>query len=259
MGDLGLSVNVSKTMAMKFRRGGRVARDDTLFFAGMPLEYVNRFTYLGLSIPFNGTSFSHHVKDRCRKAVLAGTTIDKPQRLSLRTALALFKMKVAPVATFGIELIWDSLSVGDLHSVNRTKAAYLRRTLGLHHSARNRLVYRMADSPLFCDEIQAQFRLPDTDALTACRSEWRAKFAAIPSAFLDSPAMIDQTWRHAGRTNRHIITRFSTHGFHFKLCATQSFHDPTPQCVCVRCREPCIMYHALSCVHVPSLASLASS
>jgi len=89
---------------MKFRRGGRLAASDEFHIGGNKISFVNRFTYLGVVIPNNVTSFGDHVKNRAEKAIAAMSSIEKPWLLSLRTALLLFDSKVFPVATYGYKL-----------------------------------------------------------------------------------------------------------------------------------------------------------
>ena len=43
-----LTVNVNKTKAMVFRKGGRLGRNTKLSFNGTEIEFVNKFTYLGI-------------------------------------------------------------------------------------------------------------------------------------------------------------------------------------------------------------------
>ena len=164
IGDLGPPVNLSKTMAMKFRQGGRIATGDALSLAGLPISYVGKFPYLGLILPSNGRSFSAHISERCRKAMVASSMIRKPHLLSLKTALQLFNLKVAPITTYGVELIWENLTPANLESLDRVKAAFLKRTLGLHPSAKNRLVYCLAQTPLFSKELQERLGLSQTSA-----------------------------------------------------------------------------------------------
>ena len=47
--NLGLQINLKKTKAMKFRKGGKLARDDTSEIGEHELKFVNRFTYLELN------------------------------------------------------------------------------------------------------------------------------------------------------------------------------------------------------------------
>ena len=56
-----------KTVAVKFRPGGHIAATDELRLLTQPLAYVNHFSYMGVTLPANGRSFSAHVTDRCRR------------------------------------------------------------------------------------------------------------------------------------------------------------------------------------------------
>ena len=75
------------------------------------IRYVNSFKYLGVVLPTNGRSFSEHIVDRVRRALVATVGIRTPARLSLKTALILFNMKIAPVAAYGYNII-DTLFRG---------------------------------------------------------------------------------------------------------------------------------------------------
>ena len=255
--ELGLTVNQTKTVAMKFRRGGRIAAGDELRLAGSPLAYVSKFPYLGLLLSPNGRSFRAHVTERCRMALTAVSTIRKPQLLSVPTALRLFDLKVAPMAAYGAATIWDDLTPACLEQLNRVKATYLKRVLGLHRVARNRLVYLLADTPLFIEELRHRFDLPTTPSFKEVLSTWEAKFADIDADFLNSGAMRSQTWKEGNRSNRHVVTRYAVHGYHHKLCATLGYHEPRDSCRCLRCNQLCNRYHAAHCGLVSSLASLA--
>ena len=256
--QLGLSVNTSKTEAMKFRLGGQVARNDTLFIAGTPLRYVNKFPYLGLTIHFKGSCFTPHTEERCRKAMVAMASIEKPQLLAMGTALRLFDIKIAPVATFGIELIWESLTVANLESFNRLKAAFLKRAMRLHSTSRNRLAYLLAGTPLMIAEIRTRLGLPETPAFAACMASWEAKIAEVDPKFFETPSMTDFRLRGSKKTNRHILTRFAVHGFHHKLCSRgETYHEADDNRTCTRCGRGCGTYHACECPLVDSLSRLA--
>ena len=68
------------------------------------IETVKNFCYLGVELSSKGIATTRHVEERVRKARLAFSTIPKPRDLSLRTALALFEMKIAPIASYAIQL-----------------------------------------------------------------------------------------------------------------------------------------------------------
>jgi len=120
--EIGLAINRTKTEAIKFRKGGRLAVRDELHLEGNALKYVSAFVYLGVTLTPTGTSFSRHIRDRVRKAQLAMATIKTPQKLSIRTALQLFSLKIAPTAAYGIQAIWRWLSKSDLERLESVKA-----------------------------------------------------------------------------------------------------------------------------------------
>src|SRR5690606_4803304 len=93
----GLSVNSDKTKAMKIRRGGRLSTTDKLFYGSERIEFVNCYTYLGLTIPFNCKNFALHVKERCSRALRATYALRDTRVLSVQTALTLFDLKIKPI------------------------------------------------------------------------------------------------------------------------------------------------------------------
>lgn len=255
--EVGLTINNNKTEALKFRRGGRLAATDELRVNGVPARYVNSFTYLGITLTVTGTSFRQHVEQRVRKALVASSTIESPQRLSIKTALRLFSLKVAPTAAYGVQLIWQHLSVQDLATLERVKPAFLKRVLGVHSTARNRLVYLLTETSLFVNDIRRTFGLQETDAFKAFIRLQEDKMAELDPDIFTTPAMTNDAWKERNRSNRHVVVRFSVHGYHHRLCRTEGFHDPRPDCICKFCSSECPKYHGLTCVHFRSLSQLA--
>ena len=160
---LGLSINESKTEAVKFRRGGRLAGSDHIRLNGNEIKYVNQFTYLGITLSSRGTAFGRHIEERSRKAIVAFASIPSPQKLSLATAQQLFNLKLAPIASYGIQLVWKFLGARDFERLNSTKAAFLKRVLGLHRCSRNRLAYSMCGTSSLSAELRDTFNLPLRD------------------------------------------------------------------------------------------------
>lgn len=236
-----------------------MAAGDELRLGGHTLSYVNRFCYLGITLPANGKSFTAHIADRCRKAIIAANAIAKPQLLSLNTALRLFDLKVAPTASYGIEVIWERLSIANLETLNRVKSCFLKRTLCLHPTARSRYAFLLANAPLFIEDLVKRYNLPTTKALTEWIRIWEVKLSEIDPSFFNTKAMQSEEWKGPGRVTRHLTTRFALHGFHNKLCLTEGFHEPTETCVCRLCRGECPRYHAASCRFVVSMRRLDAS
>ena len=248
---LGLEINTTKTVAVKFRRGGRLAKSDEFRVGNITLPFANHFKYLGVVLPYNGVSFSRHIEDRTAQAMAASATIKAPGKLSLRSAIQLFDMKVAPAASYGIRLMWDHLSVRDLQRLERVKAAYLKRVLGVHRTSRNRYVYLLTSTPLFIEQLMKCLSLPPTTASRNFLEEWERKFADINPEFLSTLAMRDRRWEGPLCEHRSRWARLALHGFHHKLCVRLDFHEANEDCSCTLCGDYCGVYHADRCALNP--------
>ena len=109
-----LIINRDKTKAMKFRKGGTL-KNTYLFTCGeQALEIVKNYQYLRITLQVTGHTFSKHIEDRAVRAVKAPVEIKKLNLLSIATALKCFSIKVAPIATYGIQLIWNHLKYSNL-------------------------------------------------------------------------------------------------------------------------------------------------
>ena len=62
-----LTVNLSKTNVMVFRRGGSLSRKDKFNYKGQAIEIVNTYTYLGIVMSYTGL-FRQACNDRMSKA-----------------------------------------------------------------------------------------------------------------------------------------------------------------------------------------------
>ncbi|KAJ4450375.1 hypothetical protein ANN_01796 [Periplaneta americana] len=60
-------------------------------------------------------------------------------KLSLNTAITLFRLKVAPTITYGPEIIWESLKKKNLEDIEKVKASFLKRALSLSKYTPSRL------------------------------------------------------------------------------------------------------------------------
>ena len=63
------------------------------------MEIVKNYKYLGITLQVTGHTFSKHIEDRVVRAMKATIEIKKVNLLSIETALKLFTVKVAPIAT----------------------------------------------------------------------------------------------------------------------------------------------------------------
>lgn len=243
---------------MKFRRGGRLARSDAIRLNGELVEFVNQFTYLGIELTPSVRSPTAHINERVRKAILAGLTITNPQLLSLDTALKLFDIKVGPIATYGIDLMWNNLTILHLKKIEKVKSLFVKRALCVARTTLTRLAYKLAGCKYFIMEIKDRFGLPETPGFIAFTQEVDRKTREIADEFYSTQAMTSQRWKEPLQTARHITTREAVHGFHHAFCTRGRCFQPNEECACRFCGAPCARYHYTKCGGSPSLRQLSS-
>jgi Reverse transcriptase (RNA-dependent DNA polymerase)/Endonuclease-reverse transcriptase len=248
----GLKINASKTKILKFKfaAAGRPKLNppsEDIFCNGEKLEYVNSYKYLGVTFQQSGKSFARHIIDKSKKAISAAYSISNLNLLSLKTAIKLFNMKVSPVASYGIEVVWPYLSLTDFENLEKVKSNYLKRALCLSKYTKNRLVYELTGEKFFINELQAQFNLPITENYLKFINKRIEKSENICLSFYNAFAFKDQKWKEPNRRNRHVVTRFAVHGFHHIVCSTKEFHESNKDCKCKLCGERCEQYHLLEC------------
>lgn len=255
--DNGLTINTSKTKAMKFRKAGPLRGSDRLTLCGSPIEFVSQFTYLGVVLTPSGSSFSEHLQYRVSRSREAMSLIPCPQKLSVKTAMLLFDMKVGSVAAYGILNIWPHLTATQLETLDKIKATFIKRVLGLPRNAQNRLTYCLGGCQPFIEDLVRRFALADTPALREFRQRFEMKMREVPEEFYLTPAMQSSSWKEPLQQHRrHILTRYSIHGFHHKLCRRRDFHNPNNDCLCLYCNRECSRYHHAVCSLAPSLNDL---
>ena len=195
-----------------------------------------------------------------RAGILALRILSNPGVLSVNTAIKLFYLKIAPIVTYGIELVWKHLLLSDLLLFDRVLATYLKRVLSVSVMTRNRYVFLMAACDTFVERIKRQFSLSHTAAYADYLHLYDEKYALIEPEFFLTRAMTVASWRGPHQGDRHVVTRYAAHGFHHTMCVTQLFHDPVESCICRFCSSRCTKYHFLACTMNPhNLTSVACS
>jgi hypothetical protein len=256
----GLEINWEKTKVMKFRRGGRLAGSDVLIIDGNEVPFVPSFCYLGLTITVTAATFTQHVMDRKARAITAAGLLPPLIPLSLTTAIDLFNLKIAPMATYGLTRCWDFLKVSDFRSIDGVLMTFLKRVLGVSRFTKSRLVLLLTDVTLTTERLAESHGLPHTPNYLLYLEEWRFKLQEIDPEFLSTSAMTDRSWAASGARHRSAICRLAVHGFHHVFCSNLSYHDPGPDCVCRFCGGDCTKYHSQACQESPfnSLTQLAA-
>lgn len=142
--DNELMMNLRKTELMVFRRGGRLPKTDFIVCGGHILTPTRQFAYLGFTLQVTGTTFSVHIKERLAAALRSISDIRHLQRMSLETAMKLFRVKVLPTLTYGLEVIWEFLTRRQLQELENMKPRYSKRVLGVSNYALSWYVYTVS-------------------------------------------------------------------------------------------------------------------
>ena len=119
-----LTINGTKIVTMNFKRGGKQAAADTLYLEGRPLNSVKDFKYLGITLQPQGKTYTVHIKDKvaAAAAIIAMTDIKHLSKISLQTAMKIFKVKILPVITYGLNIIWQHLKKSNLKDIEKIKS-----------------------------------------------------------------------------------------------------------------------------------------
>ena len=122
-------------------------------------------TYLRITLQVSGTTFSVHIKERLVAEIRSISDIMLIHRMSLETAMKLFRTQVLPTLTYGLEEIWDHLSRRQLQELESSKPRYLKRVLGVSKFALSRYVYYVLARETFqIEDLRTQMLLQHTPA-----------------------------------------------------------------------------------------------
>jgi hypothetical protein len=249
--ERGLEINWEKTKIIKFRGGGRLAMADVFNIEGINVPFVSSFVYLGVTLTVTAATFTRHVRDRRAKALAAISLLPSPRLLSLKTAIALFRCKIAPMVTYGLNTCWKYLKVSDLQEIDSVLFCFLKRVIGVSKYASSTLVLLLTGVKLTTEEFSASQGMPETTNYETYIAQWEEKLASIDEEFLSASAMIDPGWAAPLSENRSVLCRYALHGFHHAFCENGAFHEPGQECRCQYCGMECQRYHLPRCPYPP--------
>jgi hypothetical protein len=245
-----LKLNLSKCEMMKFRNKGKgkYKHDDEVEIDGVKLKFVSEFTYLGVIFQSSGICFTKHIEKRARAALIATYSIKQLYDLSIETAMKLFELKISPIASYGIEVIWPFLSKNDLEKLERVKTRYLKKVLGLSKFNWSRYVYELVDTDLFVSDLKEKFSLSESKSYENFYEAKLVNKTNIRDVFYEQMALTNVQWQQPCFADRNVFTRFVCHGYHYLLCKNKTFHyEADATCLCQYCGLQCSQYHIKDC------------
>ena len=114
-----LGINIGKTKIMKFRRGGHLAKSDVITCNSNPIEFVSKFTYLGVVFQTKGTLTGHfeHLRNKGIAACAKVAARMPLSKMSPAILARLFLAVVLPSATYGLSSIHTNETLDFLDEV----------------------------------------------------------------------------------------------------------------------------------------------
>ena len=107
-------------------------------------------------------SFAYHIQERSTAAIKAINGMKNLKQLSTTTAMTLFKNMITPIVTYGIEIVWQKLTVKDLERIEKVKASFMKRVMGVGMNAPSRMAYVLMGELFFIEELRLSGMLPTT-------------------------------------------------------------------------------------------------
>ena len=74
--------------------------------------------------------------------------------------MALFKSKIFPVLTYGIQVIWTHINERNLATLESVKSTYIKRVIGVAKNTRSRLVYLLARETFLIEDLRTMYPYP---------------------------------------------------------------------------------------------------
>jgi hypothetical protein len=243
-----MQVNTGKTKVMKFRRGGRLRNDDRFTFGEENIEIVNSYEYLGVTLQPT-LSFDKHIQRKKAACFAATGALQHLPLVALETAVVIFNMKIRPIIEYSLAEIAARLTHNQLLEIDKVKAAFLKRTLGLHSSVSSTFTHALSTQAPLCHDLRA-IGIPFSDNAWMrydAHCEERG-WAFVEQNFTDGVAFTTEGWKAAHQKWRHFATRHTFHGFHWRICSTAGWHEPNDDCRCRLCNQSASeRYHIDSC------------
>ena len=160
--------------------------------AGQQVAKVRHLAYLDLELTDRRISFSRHTSERVRKARAAFWSIPNPTSPSMSTAIKLFELEPAPIASYGIQITWKHLTTAQLVKQDKLKTSFLKSALGVRRSARNRLLLKLTNEKPLSAGLAEKFFLPVSAVYREHLRTWEKKNAEIDPAFYNDPCDADR-------------------------------------------------------------------
>lgn len=245
--ELHLIVNTEKTKVMSFRPAGRKL-SKPFCFSRSPIEFVSSFKYLGITLT-PGLSFAAHIEDIACKCAIAAALMGDLRKFSLFSCLQLYLLKILPYLEYALPAFAERLTWRNLVDLDKIKARFLKKCLGVFKYTSNTLVYYLCSECTFVEEMDLRGIEFDRVEMTRYLDHRREKVEQLMDMdCIWGPALSNIIWKQELQTPLRVaICRLTSHGFHHRLCRNSRFHTPSEECRCKLCGASASLYHIEAC------------
>ena len=242
-----ICVNTEKTKIIKFRKGGRLHREDVFTYQGQKIEIVSSYEYLGITLQSRLT-FSEQISKVKRKTRCIISCLSNLNLVSVECAAKIFNMKILPVISYCLNTYSAFLSLEHLKDLDKIKAFFFKRALCLHESASSTLTLEMAGTNSLCQQLKNMgFEFEESVWREYCDFRDERILNICIEYGSEGPAFVNTCWRGKRQKNRHCFTRSTVHGFHYKMCKFIDCRKVGEACECILCNNHADIYHLLDC------------
>lgn len=245
-----MTVNTSKTKALKFRRAGSTG-NRKLYVNRTEIEFVQSFKYLGITMQ-PALGFHEHVNQLLTRTASAIVCLAELQKMPLTLAMKIFEIKIMPTLRYGMRCISPRLSKTVMEKLDRNKTIFLKATLGVSKHTSNTFVLALAREKTLCEDLKDQGHEFDEEAWGEYAKDRTARINEYHAQnYISGPAFLSDGWRLANRKNRALICRTTYHGYHHCICSREDFFEnQNDLCTCKYCGEKRIdRHHILKCIY----------
>lgn len=130
-----LTVNVSKTKIMVFRKGGILSQRERWFYSGIEIEIVSQFNYLGIVFTPGGSFIqaSKILSGKAIRALCSLFSITNPMEVPLNIMINLYNSFVCSVLMYASEIWGFSSAI----SIDKVQRKFCRWMLNVKQSTHN--------------------------------------------------------------------------------------------------------------------------
>lgn len=122
---------------------------------------VSDYKYLGVTIQTSVKCFTKHITENVAQAIMTIHYINHIRQLS-QTSMEIFRAKIMPILTYVIEINWSHFTGKNLEALERVKAVYMKKAIGVSKTSSSRPVYLLAGESYVIEDMELQMLPPYT-------------------------------------------------------------------------------------------------